>query len=52
MKGELGERMEGDKLVIPDGWVIIYWLGDAPLFELPCRRHANTSPILSQRPPA
>ena len=36
----------GDKIEIPDGWVIIYRLGDAVASVLPLRRH-NTSPILS-----
>ena len=38
---------KGDKIGIPDGWVIKQ-LGDPVAFVLPLGRHASTSPILSQ----
>ena len=51
-KGEYGSQTSikstGDKIGIPDGWVI-YCLGDAGTSVLLPGRHANTSPILSQR---
>ena len=43
-----GIKSTGDKIGIPDGW-IIYWLGDAATSVLPLGRHTNTSPILLQR---
>ena len=54
-KGEYRDRQciksTGDKIGIPDG-LVIHWLGDVVTFVLPLRRHASTSPILSQRSPS
>ena len=47
-RGNVGiANMTGDKIGIPDGWVI-YWLGDAVTPVVPLGRHANASPIFSQ----
>ena len=41
----------GDKIGIPDGW-IIQLLGDAVTSVFLLEKHASTSPILSQRYPS
>ena len=41
-------KSTGDKIGIPDGWVI-YRLGDAVTSVFPLGRQVSISPILSQR---